>query len=595
MKKKLFLLPLSALALIALASCIKTNEPFDLNPSGQTSGGTTHTDIVVTDTGDEPEVNVSGEFSLSLKGGSAITPTGNVYTITEAGEYNATGLLEEGQIVINAPSDVEVDINLNGASISCSTDSPIKVLSADKVEISAKKNTTNLIDDKRSEKTETSDSSLGEGAIHAKCDLKLKGTGTLVIRGNFNNGVHTTKDLEIQKETLYVTAVNNALKGKNSISIASGTITAISKKGNGLKTDNTDISSKGKQRGNVTIEGGTLVVDSAFDAIDAAYNIVVTELEPEEEGGEVIETKITVKTGLYSTYHDNYSSSESSKGLKADNQIDISGGTLAFQVSDDAIHANYGDSFDNGSTGVGIINVTGGQIGIASGDDGLHADNTLNIIDGNIDISGATEGIEATHINIEGGYTCIYGSDDGVNASKKINETPTVKISGGFLDVSVKAGDTDGIDSNGNFEMTGGFVVSRGSQGTEKHMSTALDCDGTAKIAGGTFIAFNNMEKTPTYASDVCVMKYGVMGSGGGPGGPGGGGHPSIASGTKFQPGIYTLTGGEMNKTFENEFDYASFIIYSNEMSVGETYSLANNGSEVLSWTQSKSSITITK
>ena len=595
MKKKFVLIPLSALALMALASCTGS-EPFGLDPSGNVSGGTTHTDIIVDDTGSEPEVNNSGAFKVKTDDGT-YSNEGSVYTLSAAGTYTLSGVLEDGQIIVNAPENAEVVIELKGATINCSTDSPIKVLSADKVEISAKKDTVNLIDDKRSEKA-SDNSELGEGAINAKCDLKFKGAGKLVVRGNYNNGIHTTKDFKFQKQELYVTAVNNAIKGKDSIFVSSGKITAVSKKGNGFKTDNTDVSSSGNQRGSITVEGGTIIVDSVFDAFDAAYNVSVTQLEP-AEGEELVETKITAKTGTYSTYCTNYNANSSSKGLKADNQIDISGGVLAFQTTDDAIHANYGDAFDNGSTGLGNINVLGGQIGIASGDDGIHADNTLTISDGIIDITGATEGIEATHINIEGGSTCIYGNDDGVNASKKINETPTVKISGGFLDVSVRNGDTDGIDVNGNFEMTGGLVVSRGSSGSQKNLSTGLDCDGTAKIAGGTFIAFNGMEKTPTKGTGVLYAAYNYTKAGiGGPGGggPGGGGHPyAPATGAMLGAGIYTLTGGEITKTFENDLEYSNFIIYSSELVLNESYALSKDGSAVLSWTQTSNSVTITK
>ena len=590
MKKKLVLIPLSALALMALASCTGS-EPFGLDPSGNVSGGTTHTDIIVDDTGSEPDVNNSGAFKVKTDDGT-YSNGGSVYTLSAAGTYTLSGVLEDGQVIVNAPENAEVVIELKGATINCSTDSPIKVLSADKVEISAKKDTVNLIDDKRSEKA-SDDSELGEGAINAKCDLKFKGAGKLVVRGNYNNGIHTTNDFKFQKQELYVTAVNNVIKGKDSISVSSGKITAVSKKGNGFKTDNTDISSSGNQRGTITIEGGTIIVDSVFDAFDAAYNVSVTQLEP-VEGEELVETKITAKTGTYSTYRTNYNANSSSKGLKADNQIDISGGVLAFQTTDDAIHANYGDAFDNGSSGLGNINVLGGQIGIASGDDGIHADNTLTISDGIIDITGSTEGIEANHINIEGGSTCIYGNDDGVNASNKINETPTVKISGGFLDVSVRSGDTDGIDVNGNFEMTGGLVVSRGSSGSQKNLSTGLDCDGTAKIAGGTFIAFNGMEKTPTKGTGVLYAAYNYTKAG--IGGPGGGGHPyAPATGAMLSAGIYTLTGGEITKTFENDLEYSNFIIYSNELVLNESYTLSKDGSAVLSWTQTSNSVTITK
>ena len=590
MNKKLSLVPLSLIALLALVGC-QSSKDFTVDDSidpasGNVSGGGEHEDVTIDDTPTQPDVSVSGSFSLTAADETGVvSQSGNVYTISAPGSYAAKGVLEDGQIIINVGDEDEVELNLNGTSISCSTDSPIKVLNADKLEISAKKNSTNKIVDARSEKSSSGseDSTLGEGAINAKCDLKLKGTGTLVVEGNYNNGIHTTKDLTIQKETLHVTAVNNAFKGKNSITMVSGTVTAISKKGNGLKTDNTDLGSSGKQKGSITISGGTLVVDSAFDGIDAAYNAVIN-----QDNEDSLETKVTIKTGRYSTFSSNYSSDASSKGIKADNQIDISAGTIGIKATDDAIHANYGDSITSGGVGQGLINITGGNIGIASGDDGIHADNTLTIDDGFVTITGATEGLEANHIKINGGSTSIYGSDDGVNASKKINQTPSVEITGGFLDVAVTSGDTDGIDSNGTFKMTGGLVITRGGPGGGNRMSTGLDCDSTVSFSGGTIIAFNGMENKPTITSSVCYAYYGTVSEGGGPGGPGGpGGHPSAATSYMFQPGIYVLSGGDITKTFENEYNYSTFLVYSNEMVKGESYTLAKYGATLLSLTQS--------
>lgn len=45
-----------------------------------------------------------------------------------------------------------------------------------------------------------------------------------------------------------VTAVNNAVKGNNAVDIESGNIIAISAKGDGIKTSNSNISNKGNQR-----------------------------------------------------------------------------------------------------------------------------------------------------------------------------------------------------------------------------------------------------------------------------------------------------------------------------------------------------------
>ena len=225
----------------------------------------------------------------------------------------------------------------------------------------------------------------------------------------------------------------------------------------------------------------------------------------------------------------------------------------------------------------------------------------MNIAGGYIAITGATEGLEANHIKISGGETHVYGTDDGVNASKKINQTPSIDISGGILDVSVSNGDTDGIDSNGNYTQTGGVVISRGSPGAQgSGMSTGLDCDGTATISGGTFVAFNGMEKTPTVTSSVLKAATqsnssgGFPGGGGGPGGPGGGGPGGrFATTYTFAAGNYTLTGTDLNLSFTNNYTYGSFTIYSSALLTNNTYTLAANGSAVLSWTQSSSSVTI--
>ena len=611
MKKKA-ILPITIAALLFLGACNNNSSVSDQGHSAldvsissvtdsssvfidDTSAGSYYSSVSVPTYTSISEPSNSGTFSLTTKDGQ-FSQSGNVYTLTKAGTYTAKGVLEEGQIVVQAGEDDVVELNLEGATITNSSDSPIKALTGDKLEVSAKAETQNLIKDLRNVKT-VDNEEVGEGAINAKIDLKIKGSGTLVVVGNYNNGIHTSDDLTIQKLTLQATAVNNALKGNDSITIKSGTINAISTNGQGIKTKNTDVSSKGNQRGTIEIDGGTIYVDSLYDGIEASYNVVINQTD------DTVPTNITVKSGTKSSNYkaSTFDKTGSAKGIKADNEITINKGTIVLSNSDDAIHANYGDTFDNGEKGLGNITINGGSISIASGDDGLHADNTLNIAGGYIAITGATEGLEANHIKISGGETHVYGTDDGVNASKKINQTPSIDISGGVLDVSVSNGDTDGIDSNGNYTQTGGVVISRGSPGAQgSGMSTGLDCDGTASISGGTFIAFNGMEKTPTTTSSVLKAATqsnssgGFPGGGGGPGGPGGGGPGGrFATTYSFVAGNYTLTGTDLNLSFTNNYTYGSFTIYSSALLTNNTYTLAANGSAVLSWTQSSSSVTI--
>ncbi|MBO4428725.1 MAG: carbohydrate-binding domain-containing protein [Clostridia bacterium] len=499
----------------------------------------------------------TGEFSMETKDG-AFTSASGVYTITAAGTYVLSGRLE-GQILVEAGEDDEVVLELSGVTIEYGEDSPIKILSADSVEISAKKGTENVINDTRSAQT-TDDKNQGKGAIYAKCDLKLKGTGTLVINAGYNNGIHTTKDLKIQKLSLKVTAYNNAIKGNDSITVTSGVVVAISTNGDGIKTENTDVNKSGVTRGDITISGGSVTVYAAGDGFQSAHDFVLT------VGEDGTAPSVTVYTGSYSGYTASNASTTSYKGVKVQNELNIIDGIITVHSYDDGLHADYGTSFDDGKKGVGTITISGGEVNISvysptkttsggrmgpggsgrpgswggqqtvSGADGIHADNTLTISGGTVNIDSAYEGLEANHIVISGGKTYVSASDDGVNASKKINQTPSIEVSGGYLDVTVSPnGDTDGIDSNGTYKQTGGVVIARGP--SNQNMA-AIDADSSVTISGGTLI----------------VLGYGRVSTGG---------SVKSYSLSLHSAGSHTVKIDGTPYTFTNAYSYGRTTVYS--------------------------------
>ncbi len=589
--KKTILLTLSAFALLALSGCsvgggLTPSSEGTSEPHGSAYDYNSSISI------DEPTpISVTeneGDFAIETADGVAPTQSGSVYTISAAGTYTLSGSLS-GQILVEAGEEDEVILELNGATISYDADSPIKVLSADKVEISAKKGTGNTIVDARGAKSVDIENQ-GEAAIYAKCDLKLKGAGTLVVEGGYNNAVASTKDLTIQKLSLSATGYNNALKGNSSVTITSGEVQAYAKTGNGIKTEDSDLSSKSKQRGTIAISGGTVYVDSLHDGLDAAYNVEVSQAD------ETVATTLSVKTGTYAAYYSKSSfKADSEKGLKAANEILISGGTLGIAASDDAIHANYGDTLGTGEKGAGDITINDGLVQIASGDDGVHADRSLTINGGKVVVTGAHEAFEGNYITITGGYSYVYGTDDGINAANKTFSTHYFKMSGGYLDIAISGNDVDGIDSNGDFTLSGGTIVTRGAPGTTlNQMSTGLDVDGTCSMTGGTLIAFNGLEVTPTTSSSIYVASTQSASGGGqqpwGRPGPGGGGS---ASSITLSAGEYTLSGDGLSVSFTNDFAYGSFAIYSSSIASGASYSLSRAGSSVLSWTQSARTVTL--
>ncbi len=614
MKKKLFLFPI--FAALSLGSCsisdlfsssetkVNTDSNLETTETGATEHAGSDFDYTTPVTVTKPEEIVleetEAEFSIVTSKGGTYSQEGDVYTLLTAGTYSLSGKLV-GQILVNAGEEDKVSIDLNGVSISYGSDSPIKALSADKVEISAKNGTGNIVSDTRAHKVVDSEDQ-GEGAISAKTDLEIKGKGTLVVSGNYNNGLHTTKDLEIKNLTLQATGYNNAIKGKDSITISSATIQAYAQTGNGLKTENSDLKVKEDsttvQRGIITISGGTIYIDSLHDAVDASYDVVVNE--------DASATSLTVVCGKKSSFYKTSTFEASSeKGLKAQNNILISAGEVIVAASDDAIHANYGDALENGSTGTGNITVDGGVIKIASGDDGFHADNTLTINGGKIYVTGSYEGLEGSYIVINGGETYVYGSNDGVNVSSKVTALPShyFLMNGGYLDVAVNNGDTDGIDSNGTFTLAGGIIITRGSPGSGSGMSTGLDVDGSVTMTGGTMIAFNGLEKSPTVSSGVYYAGTSGANStnqggpgGGGPGGGGPGGGPRATSYSQsytFPAGNYSLKGENIDISFINDYGYSKFCIYSSNVVSNATYTLSRESATVKSWTQSSKSVTI--
>ena len=601
------------------------------------------TDVTHADDAENYRVSITGDFTVTSDTSDGVTQSGSVYTITKAGEYTVTGLLSEGQLIVDAGDEDEVTIVLNGTSITCSSGSPIYVKNASKVEIKSEENSFNEVIDNRTEATEDSSDDAGNAAIYATCDLKLVGKGALVVTGNYNNGIQSKDDLSIKNVIVKVTAVNNAVKGNNAVDIESGNIIAISAKGDGIKTSNSNISNKGNQKGIVTITGGNIDVYAACDGIDAAYVVDISG-----------DGNLNIYTDTYSEYSEEVTSSGSSsgtstsrnssanktasantvsyvaasdtianapggsgggnmggmdgqnggnapdmnggsggnkaggnrpgmpgdfnksgnssgqscstKGIKAESEINISGFTINISSTDDGIHANSDSGvLETGEDGKGTIVINGGSITISSGDDGIHADKQLDVNDGYINVVTSYEGLEAITINLNGGKIYVYATDDGINACTGDGKTsPIVNVTGGYIDVTTASGDTDGIDSNGNYVQTGGFVLVK-SGSSSGNVSGSIDVDGTVTITGGTCVALGGVCETPVNSVNAYVL-----------------------SSVSFSSGRYSLKNSSDDEVISFTVD-GSFIngwICSDTLVTGTSYTLYRGSDSIADWTQ---------
>ena len=691
----------SCVAAVILAMCLMTSgcgSQADTNSSTGNSASTTVTSSITTentnvthaDDADNYKTEITGAFTITSGDGTSVTQNGSVYTITQAGEYTVSGLLSEGQIVVDAADDAEVTITLNGTSITCSTGSPIYIKNADNVKIKSEENTYNCVVDVREKASDDASDDAGNAAIYATCDLKFVGKGALSVTGNYNNGIQSKDDLSIKNVTIKVTAVNNAIKGNDAVDIESGEIIAISKKDDGIKTSNSSLSSKGKQKGIVTISGGNIDVYAACDGIDAAYGVDVSGdgnlniyTDTYSEYSEEVTDSSTTNTSssnsgnsssnssgsskssasasmmsyttdgtstsdISAAYTINTSSDNSSgitltadtnnqnngnmgtppdmnnnqndgsmgtppdmnnsqnssdsnnnsgfgggfgggnngnkpgdmnnssdnstkksystKGIKADSEITISGATINISSTDDGIHANSDSGvLETGEDGKGVITVSGGSITISTGDDGIHADKELDVTDGYINVVTSYEGLEAMTLNISGGKVYVYATDDGLNAcTGDGSTTPLINITGGYVDVTTASGDTDGIDSNGNYTQSDGMVLVKGGSSSGQ-VSGSIDVDGTVTVTGGICVALGGVCETPENSANAYVF-----------------------SSLSFNAGSYSLKDASGNEvlSFTLTESYSNGWICASALTTGTEYTLYCDGNSVANWTQ---------
>lgn len=462
-------------ACLLLSSCGKKNTASGTNNINNMSAVTE----ISTDDMDFEFSNKDTTYDYDESEAKTIADSEKVVKITAEGTYVVSG--EHESITVSAPDTAKVRIILKNATVSNTSGPAIYIEKADKVFITAYKNTTNTLSDGTSYTGDFKDTNI-DGAIFSKTDLTLNGEGTLNITGNCKCGAVSKDDLIICGLNLTVKSTGCALEGKDCVKIKDAAIT-VSSGGDGIRSTNTEKTNKGF----VYIETGNIDITSGNDGIQAATvlkaangNVKIT------AGGGAADTKQNSGDrnmpgfgGKTQTTDDE----ESTKGLKAGSLIVIDEGGFEVSSKDDSFHSN------------GDIEINGGSFAAATGADGFHADSNLIINGGSITVSRSYEGLEGQKVTVTGGNIDITASDDGINAASPSSSGSSVggrpgnsdsnsliTIGGGYILVNASG---DGIDSNGNVAITGGTVL---VSGPTDNGNAAFDYNGEATVSGGTVI-----------------------------------------------------------------------------------------------------------
>ena len=572
--------------------------------------------------------------------GSGAAVENNKVTITEAGTYVLSGTLTDGCIDVNVSGKGTVRLILNGVNITSSTTAPFIVEDAKKVVVTLADGTTNTFTDSTRVAADDEDYSAavyskadltfnGNGTLNINAGYRngIKSTDDLkIVSGTYNitsnedgivgkdllavktgifnitsgqDGMKSTYDKDdtkgniiIDDGTFNITASTDGIQSEHILRINGGEFNI--KTGNGYQASTKSSNSQsGNMGGNTTtttqtqdedsmkglkagtiikVTGGTYIIDSQDDAVHTNGNMYI-------DNG-----KYTINTGNDAFHADTQlvinggtiDIQNSYEGIES-LEIIINGGDINVTASDDGINASGGssDSTDTQQQGMSDNNRPGnmdnndsnmnlGQSGVMM--DGNQSDN--GTMGGNGNNMGQPQGAPDENQSgngMMGGNSDNMGQLQGMPDNNKSgnmggfgnsDSNATMTINGGNLFVNASG---DGLDANGSIYINGGTVI---ICGPTSDGDTAIDFDSACEIKGGTVMAFGSsgMLETPTSAENgACIVTS----------------FSSVSAGTQ-----YTLTDstGKTILSYTPSKAYASAIVYSADISTGNTYTV-NAGS----------------
>ena len=421
--------------------------------SAVASSSSTTTATSTASNGNTPAITYASNGATVANNNGCVEANGGEVVITCAGDYDFSGSYtgNDAQIRVYSPkSDSGVYLNLRGLTLTNNTDAVIYVQMASKAFVVAKSGTENTLSDASNRtKTFTYVNASNEtkvdttgACIYAKDDLTIKGEGTLTVKGNYNNGIHTSNDLRFRGETtVIVTAKNHGLKGKELVDVEKGNITITTTSGDGIHGDL-----------NVVLTGGNIKVSAGDDGIhaDSALYLSGSTVNVEKAGEGMEAFYIFAEGGITATYG-------------TDDGWNAAGGSADGSTSTGSSQGGWSMGGGMQSSSKGYIVITGGYHYIsASGND-------IDVLDANgtAKQSGGVVILEIPNSSsggMGGGRSGMGGSSGGCATNG----------AGGL------------IDTDQGFTITGGVLLAFGNQ-TEEYPN----CSATSYTAGTAYGSAN--------------------------------------------------------------------------------------------------------
>lgn len=595
------LISIALVLLLLLAGCGKQEQPSFTDATASESESATvdsgaepveadfsQTDAdMFTQRDSEAQYDESTAVTIKLDGASAtassdsVKISGSTVTITEEATYIISGQLRDGVLIVNAPETAKLQLVLGGVDITSKTSAALYILQADKVFVTLAEDTENTLANGGT--FAAIDENNIDAALFSKQDLTLNGAGSLTVTSPAGHGIVCKDDLVITGGSYRVNSASHGLDANDSVRIKDATFTIDAGK-DAIHAENAEDASKGFiyiSSGNIQAEaeGDGIAAGAYMQIVDGTIDLLVgggsenaSKQQSDSFGGFMGGGRpgMMMRPGdMENSAVTTEENGTSMKGLKAANSMLISGGNITINSADDSVHAD-----------VSVI-INGGTFTIASGDDAIHAEDTLTVTAGKIEISESYEGLEALHINVQGGDIRLVARDDGLNAAggtdqsgmtggrdgmfgggrpggmggghggMSANANGSIQVSGGTLYINSSG---DGLDANGTLEISGGYTVVVGpTQGD----TATLDYDTSGIITGGTFIGTGAAGMAQSFSDS----RQGVV---------------AVGVGNQAADTQITLKNakGETVISYAPELNFAVVILSSPDIVKGDTYTI---------------------
>ena len=473
-----------ALSLLGIGMVLALNA---CSTSGQSATAATLAGAEAITKGEKTVITIQND-TVSINGNGA-TAEGKTITISEAGTYQFSGKLSEGQIKLKTEGNV--NFIFDNFSLSNSKDAPI-VGETGNLNIYLNENTENTVSDQRAANTEEEETSTestnaqnGESnssestktdtseetydaAIYSENDITISGTGKLTVEGGYEDAIHSKTNLTIENGTYTITASHHGLNAKKLLTVKDGSF------------DITTVEDALHSKGDVTVEKGSIDINAGDDALHA-------------------DNTLTVKDGTINIKNSN----EGLEGIT----VNVEGGDIAISSTDDGINA-AGESEDGSSVNY-AINISGGNIKIVPGGDGIDSNGDLNVSGGTIIVDGPSDGGNAP-IDYDGtatvtGGTILASGNSGMFQSFNGQNTQSSIVY--YLSGTGNAGDSIKITDESGKEIFSASNLTQ-SYNAVLYSSPELENGKTYKVSAGS------NEESVTISDTTNTIGNGGMGMG---------------------------------------------------------------------------------